>query len=339
MALGHGLSRVQTFLLSSLKESTVTRYTLALEKLNNELEEQGCTWSSMSEEDQDMFLAEWIIDGYEAGAVKAEFGWALSAVQKLYPRLRLKVAWKVFDVWGQKVPLRQAPAAPPEFLHAMMAVAMMLNRPHLSLMMVLCYAGLLRVRESLQLCYKDLVVGPTELVLCLGVTKRGTEQKVVLRNNSVLLFVRHFLLHHPGQPWELLIPLSYSACLRWVKRLSFLLGGETLTVTTHTFRRSGASELSRQGLPLQDILLYGRWQSERSAREYIRQGEVAVYRARQLITAELAGRITRWASLMPTVWVLFKQVYHADTDPPKVDRVTQQVFEAFEKALFVKTFQ
>ena len=42
---------------------------------------------------------------------------------------------------------------------------------------------------------------------------------------------------------------------------------------------------------------------------------------------------------MPTVWVLFKQVYHADTDPPKVDRVTQQVFEAFEKALFVKTFQ
>lgn len=94
-----------------------------------------------------MFLAEWILDGYELGMSKTEFSWTLSALQKINPRLRLKTSWKVLDAWGVLVPTRQAPAAPPELLQAMVVVALALGRPQLSLMMLLAYAGLLRVRE------------------------------------------------------------------------------------------------------------------------------------------------------------------------------------------------
>ena len=76
--------------------------------------------------------------------------------------------------------------------------------------------------------------------------------------------------------------ISYSSVLRWVKKLTSLLGAGALGLTTHTFRRSGASELSRQGMSL-----YGRWLSDRAARSYIRKGEVAVVRARTAAKATL----------------------------------------------------
>lgn len=331
---GGGLSRVQDFLLSSLRPSTLVKYTEALSHLSNDLREQGCNWQQMTDEERDMFLAEWVLDGFEGGESRNAYGWALSAVQKVCPRLRLKTSWKVYDVWGSKQPIRQALAAPPEFLHGMIAIAMLVNRAELGLLMVLCYAGLLRVREALGLRRSDLVLGASEIIVCLGLTKRGTEQKVVLRNMSVILFVQQFLQSYPRHSDELLFTISYGSALRWVKRISFFLGGEQMVVTTHTFRRSGASELARQGTPLPDILLFGRWQSERSARDYIRQGEVGIHRARVRMDAALQRRVLSWASLLPNVWVCHLKLFAHKTVAIKVDRLTVSAFQQFEKAVF-----
>ncbi|CAK9055594.1 Uncharacterized protein SCF082_LOCUS30033 [Durusdinium trenchii] len=225
-ALADSFVQRLVFLLGSLRGSTVRKYALALEHLNNELKKHDKLWADMTEEEQDLFLAEWLVDGCEHGSSKTTYGWALSAVQKLFPRIRIRVAWKVYDAWGQHVPVRQAPAAPPEFLHAMASIAMLLNRVSLAALIVVCYSGLLRVREALQLRHDDVMLGGSEIVLCLGLTKRGTEQKVVLRNPSVVMFLQQYLVY-----------------------------------------------TKRQGTPLADILVYGRWQTERSARDYIRQGK------------------------------------------------------------------
>ena len=158
MEPGHGLSRLQVFLLSSLKPSTIEKYTQALQDLNNELEEQNVVWAELTEEEQDYFLADMLLDAYESDGSHVSAGWLLSALQKVYPRLKLKVAWRVFDTWGLLQPSRQAPAAPPELLHAMFATALMLNRPVLSGLLLVCYCGLLRVREGLGLRGRDLVL-------------------------------------------------------------------------------------------------------------------------------------------------------------------------------------
>lgn len=317
-----------------MKPSTVQKYTKALEDLNSELGSQGYQWHRMSEEQQDNFVAEWLIDGFEAGAGKAEYGWALSALQKIHPRLRLKTAWRVFDVWGQHQPPKQAPAATPEFLHGMMAMALFLVRPQVAGVMVFCYAGLLRVREALSLRYEDVIVQKDSITLCLGQTKRGMEQKVVMRNPSVVQFTVEYLRRFPGQASDVFFTVSYSSFLRWVKRLSWLLGGDDMVVSTHTFRRSGASELSRLGMPLSDILLYGRWSTERAAREYIRQGEVAVHRSRQAQQGTLKWRIQRWSHALSFSWSFLDAVSKQhDLDIPS-HRLTKERFDLCEIAIF-----
>ena len=72
----------------------------------------------------------------------------------------------------------------------------------------------------------------------------------------------------------------------------------------HSLRRSGASELSRLGVPLPDLLLYGRWLSERSAREYIRRGEVAVLRIRNGEDGPVPTRARLWCSRWASVFEL-----------------------------------
>ena len=274
---GRGLSRIQAVLLKTLKPTTRVKYMQALTHLSSDLHMAGKRWDEMTEQEQDCYLAEWVIESFEAGSGRDAYGWALSAIQKVDPRSLFRTAWKVFDAWTVQSPPHQAPAAPPGLITAMVVVALLLNRPQLSLIVLLCYAGLLRVREGLNLTSADVLASPDSAVLCVAQTKRGVKQKVVLRHPAVVKWVWEFQRRFPPTAsGSRMFDLSYSSVLRWVKKLASLLGAGHLGLTTHSLRRSGASELSRQGTPLSDIILYGRWLRERSAREYIRQGEVAV---------------------------------------------------------------
>ncbi|CAK9096680.1 eEF1A lysine and N-terminal methyltransferase (eEF1A-KNMT) (Methyltransferase-like protein 13) [Includes: eEF1A lysine methyltransferase [Durusdinium trenchii] len=231
---------LERFLMSALRDTTKEKYQNALQFLNNELQTAGIQWGKLSEVQQDYFLAEWMVDGYEQGLGRAEFGSLLSALGRINPRVRYKVAWKVFEVWGKLKPPQQAAAAPPELITAMMVACFALNRADLGLLICICFAGLLRVGEALQLRWKDVFLSPSGVTLCLGVTKNGIEQQVLLTNQVVADWVVQF--------------------------------------------RARASELTRRGVPFADVMLFGRWSSDRAAREYVRQGEVAILR-----TAEALG--------------------------------------------------
>ena len=114
-----------------------------------------------------------------------------------------------------------------------------------------------------------------------------------------------------------------------------------MVVSTHTFRRSGASELSRMGMPLQDILLYGRWSSERAAREYIRQGEVAVHRSRQSQDDNMKQRIERWAAALRFSWSFLDLLSKQTELVIPVHHLTKVRFDLCEKSIFslLNTFQ
>lgn len=330
-----GLSRVQNFLLHTLKPSTITKYTEALQLLNNELLSQQVVWSDLTEEDQDNFLAEWLISGYEKGHGKTQYAWALSAVQKIFPRARYRVCWKVYDAWQVLQPAHQAPASPPELLQAMVVMSLCLNKPQLSLVMLLSYVGLLRVREALQLKVNDVVLSPASVVLCLGITKRGMEQKVVLTHPGVVAWVsQYFSRFGPQKSDAPMFDLSYSTVLRWVRKLADCLGAAQLNLSTHSFRRSGASELARQGMPLQDILLYGRWLSERAARDYIRKGEVAVLRARGIISQGSWDRINKWLDLVSCAWVIYDQFFIQEDLHIDVSKLTSDRMMLLERHIF-----
>ena len=332
--LGNGHPRVERFLLSALKDVTKAKYQQAIDLLNRELQSTGVDWSGMSEEQQDYFLAEWLIDGYEQGFGRSEYGSLLSALGRMYPRCKYKIAWKVFDVWGSLQPPQQAAAAPPELVTAMMVASFALNRYPLAIIICICYAGLLRVGEALQLKWKDVFVGAGGLTLCLGNTKRGMEQKVVITNTLV---IQWFMRFQQITGWDdkehLVFNMSYASVLRWVKKLASMLQADGISLTTHSFRRSGASELSRRGVPIADIMLFGRWLSDRSAREYIRKGEVAILRSNQLLGPAVRDVWLRWCKLVPHVWLLQKSLSPMD-DPVNLTRVTTDSFGRLQSFLF-----
>ncbi|CAE8594046.1 unnamed protein product [Polarella glacialis] len=189
--VGAGRNRSEDFLLTCLQPSTQLRYQDALQNLNNALESMGVVLAKLPEEEQDWLLAEWVLDGFENARSRGGYGLALSALSKINPRAKHKVEWPIFDVWGKKAPPVQAPAAPPELSAAMIVAALLLQRPELIVVMM-SSAGLLRVREALSLRYQDVVVGINSITLCLGSTKGGLEQKVVLASPSTVKWVLCF---------------------------------------------------------------------------------------------------------------------------------------------------
>ena len=60
------------------------------------------------------------------------------------------------------------------------------------------------------------------------------------------------------------VPASYATFLKWLRAGATALGAGDLGLSTHSLRRSGASELSRLGMPLHDLLSFGRCLNERS---------------------------------------------------------------------------
>ena len=317
LGLGPGPSRVQDFLLTTLQICTQQRYRGALESLETRLaDSEGLSLDDLDEEELDYWVADWMVEQAEAGFGAASggtddgplhrsfFGAVLSSLSRTRPRLRLKVSWKVYDVWGQKLPIRQAPASPPEILIAVAVLLVAVGKPILGSIVIACYAGLLRVGEALKLTHQDVYMGAGAVVFLLGKTKRGLEQKVTITAPSVIAWMLEYAERHPGAPQDRFFPASYTSFLKWLRQAAQALGAGGLGLSTHSLRRSGASELSRQGVCLPDLLAYGRWLSERSAREYVRRGEVAVLRAREAHGGGLLPRCARWAILAPHAFVL-----------------------------------
>lgn len=318
-----------------MRDTTKEKYNQAIQLLNRELSRLKLDWRTLSEEQQDLFLSEWLVDGYEEGLGRTEYGFLLSALGRINPRAKYRTAWKVYEVWGSLQPPKQAVAAPPEMITAMMVSAFALNRIELGMVICLCFAGLLRVGEALHLRWKDVFFSSGVLTLCLGQTKTGMEQKVVINNGIVFAWMaRYFSIHSLRPGGELVFAISYSSVLRWVKKLSILLGNDDTLMTTHSFRRSGASELSRRGLAIADICLFGRWSSDRSAREYIRKGEVAVLRSQSVVTEATRATWNRWCLLSSHVWSLRKALASAHLSSTSLDRVTESSFRRLEKAVF-----
>lgn len=282
-----------------------------MQSLRDRLASDDFDWANASESERDWWLADWIVEGYEEDAPRQHFSAVLSALGRTDPRSRYKVAWRCIDGWAQRLPARQAPAAWPDLVMGMVALAGALGRSEIALPILLCYAGLLRAREALMVPRSAVFFGEHEVSLVLGRTKRGIDQRIVMQSPLLLSWLRSYMNALPAEPHERLFDVGYTTFLTWVRRLSGWLGAEALGLTTHSLRRSGATQLAALNVPMGNILLYGRWASDKAAREYIRRGEVAVLRGSGIVPRSAQRIISRWAvasNVMPHLWRAFGEV-------------------------------
>ena len=141
----------------------------------------------------------------------ARAGVLISAICKTRPHYKFKVGWKALDVWRTKTPAVQAPAIGQDMaLAAAMVCIQQLDQPEVGVIIVLCFCGLLRVSEALNLKFEELLGTGTSFVAILGRAKRGLEQKVVYGNPGVIRFLRGFSKQVKGKKDERIFQIGYT---------------------------------------------------------------------------------------------------------------------------------
>lgn len=282
---------------------------------SHELKMRGATMWDLPDEMLDYALADHLLDLHEASGDASGHGHTgtlVAAVEKAKPRAHLKVAWRVLDAWRMRAPPRQAPTVPHELAYAEVTYLVMAHEFACACVVLLLFCALLRVSEALSLTWADLQFLPQEVLLVLGETKRGREQKVVLRHPRVIAWLVSLCARFEAQPGDRVCDVSYARLSLRFQPAAQALGFGAISWTSHGLRRGGATQLLRERVALSDVMLAGRWASERSCREYLRRGAVALVRLRTDITAEAWSRVEPLATVGDQFW--------AEVQTPKVRR-------------------
>ena len=84
------------------------------------------------------------------------------------------------------------------------------------------------------------------------------------------------------------------------------LGFEPRAFRTHSCRRGGATEMARLGYSLPQIMLAGRWASDKSCKSYLQRYEVALANVRYAIDDPCWARLHSVAAMGPKVMNNYK---------------------------------
>jgi integrase len=301
-------ARVSDFLVSSLRGKGPTRYREAVEAFYTSLSLTQVALDHLDEEELDWSLADYLVELYESNNKGAAglglAGTTVAALSKMNPRHHYKASWKVLDIWRQANPPKQAPAFTARVVYAMVAWLVMAEQPHIGCAVLLCFVGLLRASEALSLRVSDVVFAGRYVVLCLHRTKRGLEDKVTLEGQNVCIWLKQYFLRHcsgaSADDW--FVGTSYNTMQRWLRKAAAALGLGHVGWSTHSLRRGGATAMYMAHMPLREIMLYGRWLAERSCREYLRKGEVAVLALEATLTDAQRKDISKFETLCTEVW-------------------------------------
>ena len=98
----------------------------------------------------------------------------------------------------------------------------------------------------------------------------------------------------------------------WLQRAMALLGLAG-PWTTHGLRRGCASELLARGMDLRDVMLFGRWLSERSCREYLRKGELSLVKMAADASSFTRQRVALWSMIGEQIFLLELTVARTST--------------------------
>ena len=304
-------ARLRTFLTGLLAPATVARYEAGLALFDEWAIQLHLDWRQLPEEGLDYALCDFILDGREADHQRQKYVDAVAAVQKAFGnRRRVSAAAKVLDGWLKDEPPQQAPPVPRRVAFAIVALLHLVGTAGSAFALLLCFCGLLRIGEALQLMGADLVFtqdgGEVKLVILLRRTKRAANdsEKVVICNARVVRYAFLFVRFRAALPHERLVTSTYVTVSSDLCKACGVLGLSVEGFTTHSFRRGGASALSLAGMPLNDVMLFGRWLSERSATLYIKKGEVLVLRLEASPSPDQLRRISWLASLGEQVFAV-----------------------------------
>lgn len=286
-----------------LRDFTITaatkhRYLTAVTKLLPYLE------ASPQLDDIDSVLCEYIEAQWARGESLNMIADGLSGLHFFWPELRgtLRNAWRMFKSWRRVEAPCRAPPMTIQIARALVALAVEREDISFAAMIVLGYHALLRTGELLELQFQDL-----ELSLECGVVslkgsksgiRMGSEEAVALRDSLTLQVLDTLVALRDPWPGDRLWPHAPQTFRKVFASYMARLGIESLALKPYSMRRGGATFLLQCGLPMEAILVRGRWKSLSVARLYLQDGLAQVPALR--LPVDLADRLASLARATPS---------------------------------------
>ena len=284
--------RLAAFWIGLLKPASREQYLVALRIFSDWAHVMFPDFWLMSEEDQDFALSEYALQQKEEESVGVQLvATTIAAISRVYGRRRRYAAASLtVEGWRAGTEIRQAPPMPSVVCYAMVTVLAAADRLQVALAVLLCFTGVMRISEVLSLRVGDVLV-PAEhlmvlfILILLRAGKRDVPDAtriVIGRPDVVHWAITYKALTCEGRgAGEPFCMVSYTTFRKWLRRASAALGFSEGYFTSHSMRRGGATEMARAGIPLLDVMQYGRWASFSSFRLYIAKGEVLLTRWKQ----------------------------------------------------------
>lgn len=286
--------RLQDF---SIAEKTRLRYRTAVARVLPTLE------SCPSFQDYDIYLCEWIEAQWARGEPLCHISDALSGLHFFMPETRgkLKLAWRMFKDWRKIEAPARAPPITCVLVRAIVARAVHRNQLSFALLISLGFHALLRTGELLNLRYRDIEFSEHCGVVSLATSKSGlrtgTQEAVALRDSLTLDLLRTLTCVMRPSPTDLIWPHSAQFFRMTFNRYLTALQLSHLQLKPYSLRRGGATFMMICNLPLEAILVRGRWKSISVGRLYLEDGLAQIPSLR--LSPETLALVQSWASATP----------------------------------------
>eukprot|EP00435_Cladocopium_sp_Y103_P016983 s2158_g4.t1 len=254
-------------------------------------------------DDLDSILVEWIELQWVKGEALTYIADCLSGLHFFWPELKglLRQAWRMFKSWRRIETPSRAPPLTIALAKAFVAKGVADNNLPLAALVAIGFHGMLRTGELLNLRYGDIEVSSTCGVVNLHHSKSGhrtgAQEAVALRDSLTLLLLEIlFSVQHryKGDP---LWPHSAQAFRHQFQKLCDFFQISSLLMKPYSLRRGGATFLLQSNVPLETILVRGRWRSLGVARLYLEDGLAQLPSLR--LSASVQSHISRWAEETP----------------------------------------
>lgn len=253
----------------TITEKTRARYSAAVSKLLPFLEAQP----ELSQ--LDSVISEWIELEWVRGTPLCHIADALSGLHHFWPEIKgkLREAWRLFKSWRRIEQPSRAPPITAVLVRAFVGKAVLSNQLAFATLLALGFHGLLRTGELLNLQFRDLEINPTCGIISLRATKSGqrtsTLEAVAVRDSLTLQLLAALQVTVASAPGNKLWPHSGQAFRNLFRQYCSFFRVAHLLFKPYSLRRGGATYLLQEGVPMEAILIRGRWKSVQVARLYL----------------------------------------------------------------------
>ena len=265
-----------------LKATTIKSYKQALRRFFQYLEDEELPLPRIFRE-LDSYLSQFLEHMWLDDQPMAYAGHLLSALRRFMPESRWKVprAKQYYSNWATSHVARQATPMPPEVIMAFAGLAISTHQAPLAALLLLGFLAFLRTGEMVSLhatkIHADPNLGRVLLALPSTKTSRHAEETVCVSDPLVAHLVASVLP-------QLTTPLVWAGSARSFRAVlaefSTFFELDSFQFSAYSIRRGGASFAFAQGASLDELLIKGRWQSQRTARLYLDTGRAALIQTR-----------------------------------------------------------